>query len=430
MKTQISNRWLRPAQGAFTFSILAALFASLVPVNAESRLSLADAQARAEAANPGLEALQLRTRAAQERVPQASALPDPRLQVSYFGESVQTRTGPQEAIYSISQTVPWLSKLSQRKRYASSEADAAGLVYAQRQLELRREVARAYTEAAYVVTAIASTQGHLELIAEMESVTEERVRGGDALNALLRVNLEMERNRDKLISLEQNLIQRRARLAALLAMDATDLPNLEALSVHASDLIEPEADLLAITLLANSPELLSLRQQIESADYRESMARLERYPDITFGLNYIQTGAPAAAMPGGGDDPWNVSIAINIPLWGAKNQGAINEARSLRRSNEAMLRERQNRLKADLTMAQTMQSDTSQRIQRYEKTLIPLAEQSLENTQTAYASGQFGVLELIDSERALLDLKLIYWRAVADLHLAQADIQALLGQTN
>jgi hypothetical protein len=38
------------------------------------------------------------------------------------------------------------------------------------------------------------------------------------------------------------------------------------------------------------------------------------------------------------------------------------------------------------------------------------------------------VLEIIDSERALLDLQLKYWRTVAFLRQDQAKIEALTGQ--
>jgi len=35
--------------------------------------------------------------------------------------------------------------------------------------------------------------------------------------------------------------------------------------------------------------------------------------------------------------------------------------------------------------------------------------------------------DLIDSERSLLEVQLIYWRAVADLEKAKASIRALIG---
>ncbi len=66
-------------------------------------------------------------------------------------------------------------------------------------------------------------------------------------------------------------------------------------------------------------------------------------------------------------------------------------------------------------------------MQRSEEQLIPLAEQALENSRSAYESDQLSVLELIDSERALLELNLNYARAVANVAQADASINALIG---
>ena len=75
---------------------------------------------RAQEANPELEAYRQHYAAAQQRIPQARALPDPTLQVTQFVESVQTRTGPQENIFMVSQKVPWFGVLKGRRDAAAS----------------------------------------------------------------------------------------------------------------------------------------------------------------------------------------------------------------------------------------------------------------------------------------------------------------------
>jgi outer membrane protein TolC len=59
-----------------------------------------------------------------------------------------------------------------------------------------------------------------------------------------------------------------------------------------------------------------------------------------------------------------------------------------------------------------------------------LAEQALQNSRSAYESDQLSVLELIDSERALLELQLDAARAVANVIQADAAIDALIGRIN
>jgi outer membrane protein TolC len=379
----------------------------------------------AEANNPGLDRFRSQHLASLERVELADALPDPKLQVTYFGESVQTRTGPQEAIYSVSQTLPWWGKLNRKADYAESEASAAEDLYQSGRLQLRREVAYRYYELGYLAQSILSTEANLKLLGNLAAITDERVRGGESLNELLRINLEVERKRDLLDGLTQSRESGRAQLAALLALPVESLPELAELTADSDTL--PEREALQLALEAKNPELSALRRGIESARYRSELARLERYPDFTFGLNYIQVGSALAVTPDAGKDPWSVSLAVSLPIWGGKNSAARKEASALRDASQAHYEERMLQLKADLSVALAKFKEARVRIDRYDTKLIPLAEQAMENTQSGYANSMQTMTDLIDSERSLLEVQLIYWRAVADLEKAKASIRALIG---
>src|SRR5690606_36346871 len=63
------------------------------PVEPGADADLGELLRFAERNNPGLHAAAQRWRAALERVPQAEALPDPRLNFGYFLDEVETRTG-------------------------------------------------------------------------------------------------------------------------------------------------------------------------------------------------------------------------------------------------------------------------------------------------------------------------------------------------
>jgi outer membrane protein TolC len=101
-----------------------------------------------------------------------------------------------------------------------------------------------------------------------------------------------------------------------------------------------------------------------------------------------------------------------------------------KRSAEQLYRDRVLQLKADLSATLAAHADSAQRVQRYQVRLIPIAEQALENSRTAYESGQLSILELIDSERALLEMNLNYARAVSKVTQADAALNALTGAIN
>ncbi|MGB0257882.1 MAG: TolC family protein, partial [Coraliomargarita sp.] len=357
------------------------------------------------------------------RVSGAAALPDPKLQLTYFGESVETRTGPQEAIYSISQTVPWPEKLSTRKAYAVSGADVANLRYAHGLSQLKREVTHHYVELAYLDKAIQSTEANLRLIDDTASIVEAQVQSGASINALLRLEVEKERVGDDLDRIRQQQLEERAALAAILSMELDELERVFAFPKL--DLISGKASLVE-QLQTSNPELNLLRQGVSSLEQRVKLSRLDRYPDFTVGLNYIQVGNEGTA-PDAGTDPWALTFAVNLPIWGGKNNSVIHESMADKRAYEQQYRERALQLKAELSSLMSKRADNERRTQRYEKSLIPLAEQALENSRSAYESNQVSVLELIDSERALLDLNLNYWRAVANVLQADAAIRAVVG---
>ncbi len=393
---------------------------------ASAPLSLDQAIDQALAANHTLRALQHKAEAADARIGSTGTLPDPKAQLTYFGESVETRTGPQEAIYSLSQTIPWLEKLRVHKAQASLDAEARVLLYDEGRLRLKEAVTRSFSEVAYLTKAVHSTEQNLQWIGDAQQIVDEQVRAGASLNALLRLEVELERTRDSLDSIAQALHTERTRLAALLAIDESELPQVAALTAPLTEVSAFET--LRRSLLTDNPELDALRRQLDSDNAETRLSELQRYPDFTVGINYIQVGDNGSPAPDAGRDPWNVSIAVNLPIWEGKNRAAIRAAKSTARETEQMYRQRLRVLQSELSATVNRHADNTRRMQRYEEKLIPLAEQALENSQAAYESGQIPVLEVIDSERALLDLQLKYWRTVANLQQDQATIEALTGQ--
>ena len=66
-------------------------------------------------------------------------------------------------------------------------------------------------------------------------------------------------------------------------------------------------------------------------------------------------------------------------------------------------------------------------IELYRDSLIPLAEGSLKATEAAYETGKATFLDLLDSERALLAIKIGYHRSRADYEKHLADLERAVG---
>jgi outer membrane protein TolC len=327
----------------------------------------------------------------------------------------------------MSQTIPWLKKLATRQALATSHADTWSYLHQQGLLALRRDVTTAYSEVVYHDQAVQSTEANLQLIDDMRAIVEERVRVGGSLNALLRLEVELERTLDQLARYEQARYAKRTELAALLSIEEAELGELTVKSPTSRTL--PSLRAMLATLELQNPELLALKERTDNASHRADLSKLDQYPDFTFGVNYIQVGESGLASDAG-TDPWSVSMAVNLPIWGSKNSSAILAANADKRSAEQLYRDRVLQLKAELSATLAAHADSAQRVQRYQVRLIPIAEQALENSRTAYESGQLSILELIDSERALLEMNLNYARAVSKVTQAAAALTALTGAIN
>ena len=118
----------------------------------------------------------------------------------------------------------------------------------------------------------------------------------------------------------------------------------------------PETESLNLPALmtafeSSNPELAMLDRKVSSAEARRELARLENRPELTFGVNYIQTDAyPGSIDPDAGNDPWGVTIGISIPIWGSKNEAVRGEALAARSAAGNERLDRMNTLKAELSV--------------------------------------------------------------------------------
>ena len=63
----------------------------------------------------------------------------------------------------------------------------------------------------------------------------------------------------------------------------------------------------------------------------------------------------------------------------------------------------------------------------FANTLIPQAEQALRSSEAAYSTGTIGVLELLDSERVLLDSRLGLAQLDSDYRKSLAEMERAIG---
>ena len=107
--------------------------------------------------NPGLQAFDLRYQAARESITSSRALPNPRVQLTHFVESIQTRTGPQRQAIQLQQPVPWHGKRARMQDAAQAQAESLWHAYSAQQFDIVQEISQLVLDIAYLDKAIAFT---------------------------------------------------------------------------------------------------------------------------------------------------------------------------------------------------------------------------------------------------------------------------------
>lgn len=389
--------------------------------------TLSDALALAALNNRGLEAAFQRWKAALEREPQVTALPDPQFTYRYFIERVETRVGPQRQAFGLAQRFPWFGTLGLRGEMASEAARAAYQEYQAEKLRLFHEVKAAWVEYVLWGRTLSLLREERELIRHIENVARAQYRVGSAQHSdVIRAQVEMGRIEDRTRSLEALREPILARLNAALNRPS-DAPLDPAGELPSEVLVQSDEQIMQ-RLAESSPALRALDHETKRREYAVALARKQYWPDVTLGVEYIDTGNARGMAPRrSGRDPIIARVGINLPIWWQKYGAGVREAGARRRAAARTLEEKENALEAEVSMTLYELHDAARRIDLYRDTLIPKAREALKVTESGYRAGTSSFLDLLDAERSLLEFKLAYEEALARHAERLAALEMLVG---
>ncbi|MFG0242303.1 MAG: TolC family protein [Phycisphaerales bacterium JB054] len=378
--------------------------------------------------SPEVEAAYQRWRASAERLPQVSALPDPRLSVGFFLEEVQTRTGPQEARVGVSQAFPWPGQLQNREDAASRAAAAAWRRFETVRLSVTERVVSTLHDLAYLDATISITEENLELLRSFEEVLRARYRVGSGSHPeLIRIQVELGQLEDRLAQLRS---MRPAYVAELnAALNRPSGEKVGRMNGLPGRIASVDVDSLTEIARRSNPMLLAMDEQIEAERFLSEVARRDGLPEFMVGLDYIVTGeAMNSSTPGSGDDPILLNFGISLPIWRDKYEAGVREALARRLAVAGERADQANRIAAGIHRAWFEHTDADRRVRLYENTLIPKAEESLRASLAGFRAGETSFLDLLDTERTLLEFAIAAERARADRGKALAQLNTLVGE--
>ena len=365
------------------------------------------------------------------RIPQARALPDPKFSYARYIREVETRVGPQQHRVSLSQTFPGFGKLRAATDVRIAEALVAEKRFEEEKYRLMVRVGTAWFAYYYLFRELKLTQEHVHLLQDMEHVARARFRSGGTLTSIVQLEMEVARLQERIQSLEE---QKAVLLAALNAVLNR--------SSQATVKLPEKADPIELfkknpatweKVKASNAELATLQKEYESAQKSIAVAQRRIWPDITVGLEFIQTdkakGDPEQLklLQDNGKDPVIASLSFNLPLHVPKYRAYVQEAKAQSDAAFEKMHAYKNELQAECCDLHFQWHDAERRNTLFQHTLMPKAQEVLEITLQAFETGEVNFLDLIEAQRTLLDFELSYERAMTDAQLAQIKLAALMG---
>ncbi len=382
--------------------------------------------------NPSVRESFAQYRAALQRLPQVAALPDPMLELTQFARSPETRVGPQTTGLSISQRFPWFGKLNDRKQVASKEAAVLARRYEAVKAEVVRRLKLAFYDLAYVDRAIRITEQDLDLLDHFETLAQSRYAQGVGLQqAAMKLQVEITRGLNNLETLRRQRTDAEAILNKLRNRRAEDpAPQIELPAVPVAPI---DFATLHEAAKRHRPEIAAVFEQVEGKEKRLHLARRARLPDVTLGAGFINVLGrrdPSGMLSPPGRNSKNiysVTVGINLPISRRKYDAGVLEATERLIASKQRYRETVN--EADLSVRSVgFRLQTIRRqINLFESVLLPQAEQALLSTEAAYATATVGVLDLLDSERMLLEVRLGLARLQSDFMKSLAAMERAIG---
>lgn len=380
---------------------------------ADPGLTLAAVHAKVLAQSPALQALGHEMAAQDGLVQQAGALPNPELSGIVEDRQSATRT----TTIALTQPIEMGGKRGARIDVAHIERALARAMFDARRAELRAQTSIAFHALLAAQARLALADATAALATQALAGARTRVAAGknspvDETRARIAVSgAEID-----LVQARGELDNARETLAALWGGSAAQLTRIEGQLDHMPD-TAPLATLLE--RLPHAPGIARARLELQR---RVALGRVEsarRIPDLA-----VTVGSKKDEQFGRRQAVFGVSLPL--PLFD-RNQGRMLEAAQRTEQARDELDAAQAALASELRTAHGRLTVARSQARALSEDHLPGARSTVEAARKGYEYGKFGILDLFDAQRVLLQAQAQHLQVQADAQRAAADIERILG---
>jgi outer membrane protein TolC len=387
-------------------------------------ISLAMLIEKAFQQNPQIEIARQRYEATKAKIPQAASLEDPQFEYKYdkmtasMDAVMQGKTGPMRT-FGISQEIPFPTKLILRTQIAVKESQMAYEDYKEKEKDIISQVKRLYAELALIYKSIEITQENKVLLEQLaKTASTQYSLGKVSQQDALKAQLEIAKMDNELIMLEQRRQVTQAKLNVLLNQE----PSTELGRPEFIEETDYNFDLVNLNRVSkeNRSELRSFRLSVERARKIYSLAKQEYLPNFMVKYERMERDSDLT--------DWAGMVGMTLPLWFWQKQNFnVKEMQKELKAMESEFKNKENMVLLEVKDAFSNVEALKKLAILFKTAYLPQAEQTLKSSLIGYEANQIDFLNLLDSQRMLLEFKLDYFKALVDLEISLAELERAVG---
>ena len=423
--------------------------------------------------------------AALQKIPQASSLPDPQLEMGFFLSPMELMAGNQVADVKLMQMFPWFGVLKNAKDEMSLMAKAKYEAFVDAKLQVYLDVQSIWFDLYKVRQNLIISANNLELLKTIERLSIAKLKTGSTSNASNSASGKMQGNGASGLPASSggmsDGMNNNARSSGLVTsakangvsgtMNApmnpgssvlvdiyriqTEIQELEnsilllknekqiiqskfnsqlnrnlqlPVAVINSLPVEP-LDIAYLTvsdsMFVNNPMLTMLKYDQLSIDARKRMQQKMGLPMVGVGLNYsVISKSEMSTSPMNGQDMIMPMLSVTLPIYRKKYKAMQTESGYLKAASKNNYVATANALKIAYLEALQQYHDAKRRIKLYQNQR-ELTQKSVDILLKSFAASTVGLTEIVQVQQQMLDYEMKEVEAVVDYNKAISQLKRL-----
>jgi outer membrane protein TolC len=344
--------------------------------------------------------------AAKEKIEVSGVLPDPMLESSFSINAIETRNGPIENQIMLGQRFPLWGELRRERNIEKIRASISELNLDKTKVKISFLLRKGVADYLKLSESLEILEQYKIELESFENIAQSQYANGLGLtlHPIIKLQIETALIESKINDIESNLEKSINDLQIL--FDGQFSTSLIGDTFQLKYTYKPAQYWLNLANKYN-PSFAISQANIAIAADQQKLAKLKNYPDLTAGLTYSFVGpTDLGGAPSSGADALGIKVGINLPLWFKKNKARVKSASFNLQQQEILLSNIWNNVEYDILSILKELDEIKDTYTIYDERLIRETEQMLSSSYSAYETGKISFLDLLDSVRMGVKIKL------------------------